>query len=204
MTWMDEQSTPVHCVQIKEEFEWLLTIYDKLKPRRVLEIGAHVGGTLWHFMQHAPKGSHFTEVSIGATPHIPLWVDWANQHGHGLEVIDADSTSLGSVDWMRKQAPYDFAFIDGSHVYEYVSADWENVRSMMRKGGIVALHDITEHDAAVFGPVEVVHVWKEIKDKKLKTTEKFALPGNCCGIGVGFSRISLPGLKDEPSSQSTG
>lgn len=185
MTWMDEASTPVHCVQLKEEFEWLLDIYDKLKPRKVLEIGAHVGGTLWHFMQHAPKKSNFTSVSIGSTQHISLWVDWANQHGHGLEAIDADSTSLATVDWMKLQAPYDFAFIDGSHLYDYVSADWANVRPMIRKGGIVAFHDITDHDPAVYGTVEVAQLWRQLKkNKQLRTAEQIALPGECCGIGV--------------------
>ena len=185
MTWMDEASTPVHCVQIKEEFDWLLGIYDKLKPRKVLEIGAHVGGTLWHFMQHSPKGSNFTSVSIGSTPHIPLWVTWANEHGHGLEAIDADSTSLGSVDWMKIQAPYDFAFIDGSHWWEYVSQDWANVQPMMRKGGIVAFHDITEHGGMPDERVDVPRLWKTIRgNKQLKTAEKVALPGVYCGIGV--------------------
>lgn len=185
MTWMDETMTPVHCVQLKEEFDWLLAIYDKLKPRRILEIGSHAGGTLYHFMQRAPDGSHFTSVSLGATPHIRAWVDWADQHGHGLEVMDADSTSLAAVDWMKIQAPYDFAFIDGSHWYEYVSKDWEHVRPMMRKGGVVAFHDITEHGGMPNERIDVPRLWQEIKaDKKLKTTEKVALPGVYCGIGV--------------------
>lgn len=184
MTWMDESSTPVHCVQLKEEFEWLLSVYDKLAPRRILEIGSHVGGALWHFMQHAKKGSNFTSVSMGATPHIPLWVDWANARGHGLEVLDSDSTALASVDWMRIQAPYDFAFIDGSHFYEYVSKDWANVRPMVRKGGIVAFHDITA-GGVPNERVDVPRLWSEIKaDKKIKTAEKIALPGQFCGIGV--------------------
>jgi len=184
MTWMDEQSTPVHCVQLKEEFDWLLGIYAKLKPRRILEIGSHAGGTLYHFMQHAPKKSNFTSVSIGATPHIPLWVAWANAHGHGLEVLDADSTALAAVDWMQIQSPYDFAFIDGSHWWEYVSKDWGHVRPMVRKGGIVAFHDITS--GGVPGErVDVPRLWEQIKaDTTFKTAEKIALPGNCCGIGV--------------------
>jgi predicted O-methyltransferase YrrM len=190
MTWMDETTTPVHCVQLKEEFEWLLDIYEKLKPRRVLEIGSHVGGALYHFMQRAPKGSNFTSVSMGATPHIRAWVDWANQHGHGLEILDADSTALASVEWMQIQAPYDFVFIDGSHWYEYVSKDWENARGMVRKGGIVAFHDITDHGGMPNERVDVPDLWREIKAEKkgavprYKTAEKVALPGVYCGIGV--------------------
>ena len=190
MTWIADDRTPVHCVQIEEEFDWLLSIYRTLKPRRVLEIGAHVGGTLYHFMQEAPRELNFTEVSIGATPHIQTWVDWANARGHGLEVIDADSTSEASVKWMQIQAPYDFAFIDGSHWWEYVSKDWENVRPMVRKGGIVAFHDITDHGGMPNERVDVPRLWREIKAEKrgavarYRTAEKIALPGVYCGIGV--------------------
>lgn len=190
MTWMPPERTPVHCVQLEEEFDWLLAIYQKLQPRHVLEIGAHTGGTLYHWMQHAPAGSWFTVVSTPATAHIPTWVAWANAHGHGLEVLDADSTAPASVDWMRIQAPYDFAFIDGSHWYEYVSQDWANVRTMMRKGGIVAFHDITDHGGMPNERVDVPKLWREIKAEKkgavarYKTAEKIALPGVYCGIGV--------------------
>jgi len=183
MTWMPDSRTPVHCVQLEEELDWLLAIYDNLAPRHILEIGAHTGGTLWHFMQHAPKGSWFTEVSLISTPHIPQWVAWANEHGHGLEVLDADSTAATSVAWMQSQAPYDFAFIDGSHEWEYVSKDWANVRRMVRKGGIVALHDITDH--TLHERVDVPRLWKQIRNnKQLRTAEKVALPGQFCGIGV--------------------
>lgn len=184
MSWMPDHRTPVHCVQIEEEFDWLLGIYRDLAPRHILEIGAHMGGTLYHFMQHAPKGSHFTEVSLGATPHIPTWRAWADAHGHGLEVLDADSTAPGSVAWMQIQSPYDFAFIDGSHWYEYVSKDWANVKSMVRPGGIVAFHDITDHGGMPNERVDVPRLWREITSAGHHTDEKVALPGVFCGIGV--------------------
>ena len=187
MSWMPADRTPVHCVQLEEEIDWLLDIYRELKPRHILEIGAHTGGTLYHFMQHAPAVSWFTEVSLGAAPHIPTWVAWANAHGHGLEVLDADSTTPKSVDWMKIQAPYDFAFIDGSHYYEYVSQDWHNVRPLVRKGGVVAFHDITEHGGMPNERVDVPRLWREITaNKKLKTAEKVAMPGVWCGIGIVF------------------
>ncbi len=185
MSWIADDRTPVHCVQLEEEFDWLLDIYRTLAPTRVLEIGSHVGGTLWHWMQHVAPGGHFTVVSLHATPHIPIWVGWANAHGHGLEVLDADSTAETSVAWMRVQAPYDFAFIDGSHWYEYVSQDWANVRPLVRKGGVVAFHDVTDHGGMPDERVDVPRLWKEIKrEKKLRTAEKIALPGGYCGIGV--------------------
>lgn len=183
MTWMPDDRTPVHCVQLQEELDWLLGIYRKMAPRRMLEIGAHAGGTLWHWMYAAEPGAHFTVVSLDATPHIPLWISWANERGHGLEVRDADSTEAESVAWMGIDAPYDFAFIDGSHAYDDVRQDWANVRKLMRKGGVVAFHDIT--DSAIDGMVGVPRLWREIKaNKKIKTDEKIALPDQFCGIGV--------------------
>jgi predicted O-methyltransferase YrrM len=185
MTWMPDNRTPVHCVQLEEELDWLLAIYRELAPRHILEIGAHVGGTLWHFMQNAPKGSWFTEVSLNTAPHVSAWVAWANERGHGLEVLDADSTAETSVAWMQSQAPYDFAFIDGGHWWEYVSKDWANVRKMMRKGGVVAFHDITDHGGMPNERVDVPRLWKQIRNnKQLRTAEKIALPGVYCGIGV--------------------
>jgi predicted O-methyltransferase YrrM len=35
----------------------------------------------------------------------------------------------------------DFVFIDGMHTYEGLQADWQAWRTMVRKGGIIALHD---------------------------------------------------------------
>lgn len=39
----------------------------------------------------------------------------------------------------------DFLFIDGDHAYEGVKADFEMYSPLVRKGGLVALHDICVH-----------------------------------------------------------
>jgi hypothetical protein len=56
---------------------------------------------------------------------------------------------------------------------------------MVRKGGIIAFHDITDHGGMPGERVDVPRLWREIKaDKKNRTAEKVALPGVYCGIGV--------------------
>lgn len=184
MTWMTDNRTPVHCVQLEEELDWLLGIYRELKPRRVLEIGSHVGGTLWHWMENAEPGAFFAAISLNATEHIPTWRNWAAEKGHTLAAIDADSTTETAVSWMHSFAMYDFIFIDGSHWWEHVSKDWQHAQMMVRPGGIVAFHDITDHGGMPNEQVDVPELWKEITANGHITAEKVALPGVYCGIGV--------------------
>jgi predicted O-methyltransferase YrrM len=55
----------------------------------------------------------------------------------------------------------DLLFIDGDHTYEGVKKDFEMYSPLVRKGGIIAFHDI------VFGPFEnvsgVPKFWDQIK-----------------------------------------
>lgn len=184
MTWMPDNRTPVHCVQFAEELDWLLAIYRELQPRRVLEIGSHVGGTLWHWMHNAASGAHFAAVSLNGAEHIPMWQMWAAECGHTIAALDADSTSETAVAWMAAFAPYDFIFIDGSHLWEHVSQDWAHAQTMIRPGGIVAFHDITDHGGMPNERVDVPELWREITANGHRTAEKVALPGVYCGIGV--------------------
>jgi predicted O-methyltransferase YrrM len=39
----------------------------------------------------------------------------------------------------------DFLFIDGDHTYKGVKEDFEMYSPLVRKGGVIAFHDITKH-----------------------------------------------------------
>lgn len=61
-------------------------------------------------------------------------------------------------DWKK---PIDILFIDGSHVYEDVKADFEAFYPYVKKGGVIAFHDIR-------GMWEgVIKYWAEVKNKDL-------------------------------------
>lgn len=186
MTWMPEHSTPVHCVQLVEEFTPLLQLVHALRPSRILEIGSHAGGTLYHFLQAMQPGGHAVAVSLQATAYSAPWWGWAEARGVGLTVHDGDSTAPEALALMTQHAPFDFAFIDGSHWWEYVSQDWANVRPLVRQGGLVAFHDITDHGCMPQERVDVPRLWAEIQAGGYQTTELIALPGCYCGIGVVF------------------
>jgi cephalosporin hydroxylase len=93
MTWMPEHLTPVHCVQLVEEFTPLLALVRDVRPARLLEIGSHAGGTLYHFLQCMAPGGHATAISLQATAYCAPWPAWADAAGVGLTILDADSTA---------------------------------------------------------------------------------------------------------------
>lgn len=57
----------------------------------------------------------------------------------------------------------DYLFIDGDHKYEGVKRDFELYAPLVRKGGLIALHDIAEHPPTA--GCEVSQFWNEIKGR---------------------------------------
>jgi predicted O-methyltransferase YrrM len=64
--------------------------------------------------------------------------------------------------------PVDFLFIDGDHTYEGVKKDYEMYSPLVKKGGLIAFHDICYH--AQEPRCQVDKFWKEVKKGK-KATE---------------------------------
>ena len=56
----------------------------------------------------------------------------------------------------------DFLFIDGDHTYEGVKRDFNKYSSLVKEGGIIALHDIAEHDPR--SSCKVNKFWNELKN----------------------------------------
>lgn len=73
--------------------------------------------------------------------------------------------------------PIDVLFIDGSHAYEDVKADFEAFYPFVKKGGIIAFHDIKGKWAGV------IRYWKEIQNSGL--LENF---GVVSSLGYGSKR----------------
>jgi predicted O-methyltransferase YrrM len=55
----------------------------------------------------------------------------------------------------------DFLFIDGDHTYEGVKKDFEMYSPLVRKGGLIAFHDICKHPPQLNCTVD--KFWNEIK-----------------------------------------
>lgn len=125
------------------------------KPQTIVEIGVWRGDTAIRIIQAADQGVRYwgfdlfdeemtdeimsREVSLRP---LSLEVVRGRLQGLGAEVnlVAGDSTlTLPSTEL----PPVDFAFIDGGHSYETVSADWRNIRPRLAPGAVVVFDDYT-------------------------------------------------------------
>lgn len=147
---------PVPIWQNPTEFELFFNFVADRKPRRILEVGAFYGGTLWHW---ATRLKPDVLVSIDLPVHHEsehwqrvwecraTWASW-------MDNIEWHDLIGRSDDWFlhdeaRKAGPFDFMFIDGDHSYEGVKRDFALYHPMLSEGGIVAFHDTRRHEPGV-------------------------------------------------------
>jgi len=140
-------------------------------PERALEIGTAHGGTL--FLLTRLASAHATIVSVdlpggmfggGYSARRKWFYQRFARRSQRLHLLQGDSHSvemLGQVNAALAGQPLDYLFIDGDHRYDGVKRDFEMYGPLVRKGGLIAFHDIVE------GPLEnvggVPQFWREIK-----------------------------------------
>ncbi|MEM3393777.1 MAG: class I SAM-dependent methyltransferase, partial [Candidatus Methanomethylicia archaeon] len=157
-------------IQDKKEFLELLKIVKKTSPKNILEIGTAMGGSLFLFTRVAPKNSKIISIDLPGGPYgggypkwkIPIYKSFL-KNGQKIFLIRSDSHKKSTYKKVKKilKGNYiDFLFIDGDHTYEGVKKDFLMYRKLVKKG-IIAFHDISEHD-----PDKKCYVkkfWDEIK-----------------------------------------
>lgn len=154
-----------------EELAKLIEEVDELASKVIVEIGIGKGGTSWCWS----KLSSVTKlISIdlpsgpwGGAENLDLEIAYINANKTpqcSFTYIPADSqaeSTMNAVLTLLAGSPVDFLFIDGAHDYAGVKADYEKYSPLVRPSGIIALHDIAEHD-----PAQNCHVkefWDELK-----------------------------------------
>ena len=161
----------VRPIQIKEEISLLLSTVAKDAPKTVLEIGTANGGTLFLLSRVAAPSA--TLVSIdkpnggfgGGYPKslIPVFRSFA-VNGQKVVLVRGDSHDSATISSTREALngrQVDFLFIDGDHTYEGVQEDYEMYSPLVRKGGVIAFHDIVPHP--VHQTCRVHDFWDDLK-----------------------------------------
>lgn len=171
---------PVETFQTPFELDQLLQIAYHHQPKRILEVGAWQGGTLWHWLLLA---DHVTVIDDRATAAF-AWRGWAANAGASIDLLHGRSQDPDIVTRAAEYAPYDLLFIDADHTYEAVAADWANYSQLVAPGGIVAFHDILPRPG--YG---VFQVWTDIKSRPGTRTVEITVspnadPSERNGIGV--------------------
>lgn len=183
----------IHTAQRTWELKELVRVYRELHPAFVLEIGTDMGGTLWHWLNYAEPGTVVVNVDIheGVDPryHTELEVLWQSWCPSGVEL----KTLIGDVhsDEIREEIQrlllyVDFLFIDADHTYEGSWKHWNRYRPMVRRGGIVAYHDLITPS---FSPhIQVGKFWSELRLEGWTMRELYADPSEDWG-GIGIVTI---------------
>ena len=173
------------------EFMALVDIYQKRSPIYTVEIGTWHGGTLWYWLKCAAPGSHIVSVDQGPgywrppEPDFDMsqWGTWVKP-GTFLHVIVGDSKDPKIIGEVSSICPHiDFLFIDGDHSYEGAKADFENFGPLVKRGGVIAFHDlIPPPDRA---RIQVGKLFREIQRAGYVTQELYSmLDQKRMGIGV--------------------
>lgn len=158
--------------QVRSEIHGLIERLNLLAPRTIVEVGTHKGGNSFLFC-HA----------VGSAERV-IGVDLCVQNGEKLVHFvrprqqyfplhgDSQSESMKQQVLSRLDGrQVDFLFIDGDHSYKGVKADFDLYAPLVRKGGMIALHDIVADHRTRFGREtgcyagEVHQFWDELRSR---------------------------------------
>jgi len=157
-------------IQIPEELESLGKILADRRPIHALEIGTAHGGTLLFLTRLASPEAIIVSVDLpggrfggGYGPKRRWFYQRFARREQKLHLLQGDSHSpemLSRVKSAFKGEPLDYLFIDGDHSYEGVKSDFEMYGPLVKKGGLIAFHDIVEGKPEAVGGVP--QFWREL------------------------------------------
>jgi len=187
-----EKAMMLGAIQKPSELHDLIQFIKDKPLRKIVEIGTARGGVLYALCQLADSNATIVSIDL---PNGPF--------GVGLVVTDDDTFKTFAKDrqelhFLQKdshrestkkelvkllgKSKLDLLFIDGDHAYEGVKKDWEMYSPLVRKGGIVAFHDISFHPKVP--ECQVDKFWKELKPKYKHIEFIDSTDPTWAGIGV--------------------
>jgi predicted O-methyltransferase YrrM len=176
--------------QIKSEFLELAELVKKQNCKYVLEIGTYRGGTLFVYSQLSDADATIISVDFSISffgkllriAQNPFFRRLARR-GQRVFLLRANSHSpetMATVQNILRGQKLDFLFIDGDHSYAGVRADFEMYSPLLRKGGLLAFHDVARRQP----PEEVYKLWDETKGNYSHAEFIHRTDDGAMGIGV--------------------
>ena len=167
----------------------------RLRPRVILEIGTHRGGTLFCWSKLAAPDAVLISVDLPAGPREcdEAAGESAFQRflspNQRLVCVRKDSSAPETLAEVRARSlrghPIDFLFIDGDHRYAAVRTDYEQYGALVGRGGLIAFHDIVSDRSR---PSSEVHrLWAELGEAA--RTESILDVDSRHGSGMGIGLI---------------
>lgn len=187
----DVSKQPVTAYQNPWELAQFVELYVRKFPSTVLELGPCKGGVLWHWIHNAPHNDE-TKIAavdwfdgmmggeVEATPKE--WREWASTNPNiTFDFFQGNTRDLEIVKKVREffSGRIEWLFIDATHDYDSVRADFENYGNMVPSGGVIAFHDIRPIGNGSW------QVFTECQRAGYKTQELVADP-NATEAGIGI------------------
>jgi predicted O-methyltransferase YrrM len=160
------------------------------RPRRVLEIGTANGGTLYLLAWASSAEARVLSIDVREFDRLRrrLFKSFARDRQRVvIRRADSQLASTRSAVAQFFDGPIDLLFIDGDHRAASVRRDYELYASLVRRGGLIAFHDIVDGVAENVGGVPAF--WREVRtelDAPIEFVESWNQGG--WGIGVGRAR----------------
>jgi predicted O-methyltransferase YrrM len=181
----------IYALQKESEIMDLAERVRALQPKIVVEIGTAKGGTLFIWSRSNPQLSLLVSIDLPGgnfgggydSRREKLYHEFTAGHPDTkLVLLRCDSHAESTVAMLKTHLAgrqIDFLWIDGDHAYDGVRRDFLMYSALVRKGGLVAFHDIvTKGDGH-----EVHRLWDELK-KKYSFVEFIEDPASNMGIGL--------------------
>jgi cephalosporin hydroxylase len=179
-------------IQRTSELASALRHVAELRPRAVVEIGSHAGGTLHAWSAVSAADAAIISVDLESAPRDRL----PARRGQRMISIRGDSHDPDTLARLRDALaarPVDFLFVDGDHSYAGVRLDFLTYAPLVRIGGLVALHDIVEHPGRP--DCDVWRFWQELRGQG-PTHECVDVHGRRHGgMGIGLLRVTEAGRR---------
>lgn len=158
-------------LQVRSEFQRFASIVAGLRPKFVLEIGTFFGGTLFVLSRLANDEATIISVDLpkgkfgGGYQSLrsPIYKRFPGKK-QTLHLIRGNShapETQRKVQQILGENKLDLLFTDGDHSYNGVKQDFIGYMPLVRRGGMIAFHDIAEHPPDT--GCEVSRFWNEIK-----------------------------------------
>ncbi len=183
-------------LQKVKELSALIGLLKKRRLRTVVEIGTAKGGTFFAWCKIAEPNATIISLDLPNGPfgggYNPAETKKFKKYGkknqklHFLRKNSHLAKTKNELIKLLKGKEIDFLMIDGDHTYKGVKRDWDLYSPLVKKNGIIALHDIVHHPQ--LPEVQVERLWEKIKKrhkhKELIDPKDIRSWGQWAGIGV--------------------
>lgn len=159
-------------MQKEKELSGLIDLLKNRKLTNVLEIGTAKGGTLLAWCKVATDDAHIISLDLPGGDfgggYDSRYTALYRSYGKRKQIISFlrgnshEKTNFEKAKALLKNQQLDFLFIDGDHSYLGVKRDFNIYSNLVKKGGVIAFHDICVHKNT---SCEVDKFWDEIKRK---------------------------------------